>query len=152
MNRILCIFLAFLAFAILNLVAHASFDSTFSDDVDFNYGKHRKRNKRKKESSFLRKYFFLYIKLEVKKWHYICFWINYASTFSMLIGMIMYYIKFPNIDNKFGYTSRYILLISSIVYFLSLLLGGILPYASFYNNWVKGTKSKKPYRKNSRNK
>ena len=91
MSKIKDAILIFLLFFGTYLLEHTQFDVCLLDDVDFYYGK-SKRKKRGKNlhgfKGFLIKFFYLDIKHLVKKWHYIAFWINAITFLPMIISLI----------------------------------------------------------------
>lgn len=82
------VFLTFLwvtfVYAAGYLLVYFTFDSCLLDDVEFEHG--RKRNKRwKYRKNFWDVFLFKDIKDEVIKWHYLFFYINSISYFTMMV-------------------------------------------------------------------
>ena len=78
------------------LLMHLDFSATFENDVKFAYGKHRMRNNRK-NARWLSKFLFLYVRKEVKKWHYVEFLINLISFIIFYFSLVLYIISENNI-------------------------------------------------------
>lgn len=122
------------------LINYNSFYCCLSDDVEFNYGKKRMRNRRKKNKGFWKKFFFFDIKNEVIKWHYHFFLINFLSFIPTLISF-----------NLFVLTKTFEAKISILIFGGIYLLTAI-PIAFSRWNLYKGNmvRSKEKYRKNNR--
>ena len=67
--------LLFLAFYCLN---YSVFSVALQDDVEFQKGKKRVKN-RKKQKEFWKRFLFLDIRKEVVRWHYLLFWVNLGA-------------------------------------------------------------------------
>lgn len=86
-------FAATLLLFIFYVVEYYAFDVCLADDVEFQYGKKRMRNQRKKQKGFWKKFLFLDIRKKVVPWHYILFWINLVFSgaaiilLNLMIGM-----------------------------------------------------------------
>ena len=116
---------------------HGAFYVCFADDIEFNYGKKRMRNRRKKQKGFWRKFLFLDIRKEVVPWHYAMFWINLIS---FIVALIMFNV----------YTACH----NEIVRIICIMLGGVFFLTSTTINFVRwplyaGNKvrNRKKYRK-----
>ena len=145
-GNMLNVILFTVAFSVFYFFNHILFHTCFSYDVEFNYGKHRMRNIRKKEKSFFRKFFFLDIRQYVIRWHYVCFWINFAA---FVLSLIFYCI----LDMAKIEAMRIPWYIVLAVFFIS---GSVIAFT--YNrlgnenifNFYHYTTSKERYRKNNR--
>lgn len=122
------------------LINYAAFDTCLSDDVEFYYGKKRLRNRRKKATGIWRKFFFVDIKNEVIKWHYLLFWINFFAFIPMLVSINVFVLS-----NVKG--AKLVFLISGGIYILSLIPIEFARWKLYKGNIVR---SRKKYRENNR--
>lgn len=90
-------------FVAYQFIVYGVFSSCLSDDVEFAYGRKHMRNLRKKNKNFWEKVFFLDIKGKVKKWHYVCFWINLVSFFPMLFCFAVYALNDSTFKTPWGW-------------------------------------------------
>jgi hypothetical protein len=80
-----------LFFLALQLVSYCAFTVCLSDDIHFRYGKRHLRNKRRKEKpSVFTKIFYLDVRKEVVRWHYVDFWIHFLSGIPFIAITILY--------------------------------------------------------------
>jgi len=115
-----------------------AFHVCLSDDVEFNYGKTRMRNRRKKAKGFWRKFLFLDVRNEVIMWHYVMFWINLIFSFAALIALYAA-IVFRNDE------TRLIFIILYAPAFISSAIITCCRWPLYAGNKVR---SRKKYRKN----
>ena len=112
MQKILEPILVTIIFVGSYILNYSCFDTCLSDDVEFNYGKHKKRKIYKETHGFWRKFFFIDIRKMVSRWHYVLFIVNFVAFVLMLILVNIYVLSEENV-------SRWLFLICGGVYFLS---------------------------------
>lgn len=117
-----------------------AFYTCLADDVEFNYGKKRMRNRRKKEKGFWRKFLFLDIRKEVIPWHYAMFWINLIFFIATLIVVNI----LIACNNE---TLRTVFKIVGGIYLLTAAIIAFVRWSLYAGNKVR---SRKEYRKNRR--
>ena len=127
----------FTGFYILN---YSCFDTCLSDDVEFNYGKHKKRKIYKETHGFWRKFFFIDIRKMVSRWHYVLFIVNFAAFVFQLVLINVYVLSKENVF-------RWLFLICCGVYILSSVPVLFARWGLYRGNVVR---SRKNYRKNNR--
>ena len=79
MQKILEPILVTIIFVGSYILNYSCFDTCLSDDVEFNYGKHKKRKIYKETHGFWRKFFFIDIRKMVSRWHYVLFIVNFVA-------------------------------------------------------------------------
>lgn len=79
MQKILEPILVTIIFVGSYILNYSCFDICLSDDVEFNYGKHKKRKIYKETHGFWRKFFFIDIRKMVSRWHYVLFIVNFTA-------------------------------------------------------------------------
>ena len=126
--------------ALYILSYYGAFYVCLSDDVEFNYGKNRMKNRRKKQKGFLKKFLFLDIKNEVIQWHYIAFWVNLISFIIALIAWNIYIIYINEVI-------KIILIITGVIFFLTSTIITFVRWPLYRGNKVR---SRKKYRKNKK--
>lgn len=134
------------AFALIcgYLLNYIGYNACLSYDVEFNYGRHRKRNIRKKNKGFWKKFLFLDIRHMVVKWHYLLFWIN------LLFYMLMSIFTFLNIILGSKSIEKIYMLFLIIVLLTDVIIG--IPYIDIYfddNHRRKKKGVHRYYRKNN---
>lgn len=127
-------------FIVVYFLSHDVFYVCFRDDVEFNYGKKRMKNRRKKEKGFWRKFLFLDIRKEVIPWHYVMFWINLVSFIATLIVFNIFIAS----NNE---TLRIVFEIVGGIYFLTTTIIAFVRWPLYAGNKVR---CRKKYRKNNR--
>lgn len=119
------------------LIYMGCFSTCFENDIDFGYGRKKWKN-RKKNKDFWRKLFFLDVKDYIKKWHYVCFWINLISFIPLLVCMIL-----NNMNQR--PTERYIFLVLLAIYGGAAMLPSLSYWPLYRGNVIR---SKRKYRRN----
>ena len=139
MKTILDVIFVSILFAGGYFVAYSCFSVTLFDDVAFNYGKHRVRNRRRKNKGFWKKFFFLDIKDEVIKWHYALFWIHLCSYIPAFILAIIFVVGVEQV--------RTALSVFLVISWLPQIIDSFVRWDLYKGNVVR---SKESYRKNNR--
>lgn len=140
MQKILEPILVTIIFVGSYILNYSCFDTCLSDDVEFNYGKHKKRKIYKETHGFWRKFFFIDIRKMVSRWHYVLFIVNFVAFVLMLILVNIYVLSEENV-------SRWLFLICGGVFFLSSVPVVFARWGLYRGNVVR---SRKEYRKNNR--
>lgn len=141
MNRIFEMLIVSFSLTVLYIFSYYGvFHTCLTDDVEFNFGKKRMRNRRKKEKGFLRKFLFLDLRNEVVAWHYAMFWINLIS---FIISLFMLNV-FLYCGNKIV---RIIFIISIFTAFLTSAIIAFVRWPLYAGNKVR---NRKKYRKNKK--
>ena len=131
------LFASFLSIALYLMSYYGVFYVCLSDDVEFNYGKKRMKNRRKKQKGFWIKFLFLDIRKEVILWHYAMFWINLIFSNVALIALNV----FIACSNEIV---RIIFIISAATSLLSSLIIAFVRWPLYAWNEVR---SRKKYHK-----
>lgn len=121
----------------IHFLMYLGFSTTFCDDVDFGYGQKKWKN-RKKCKDFWKKLFFIDIKDYIKKWHYVCFWINCIAFIPMVISIICYSAYHSSV-------ARYVGLVFAGIYLGAEVLPSLTYWPLYRGNVVR---SKRKYRRN----
>lgn len=140
MQEVLTVTVITILFVGCYLINYVNFYACLSDDVEFNYGKHKKRDIRKKTRGFWKKFFFADIRNLVEKWHYILFIINFIAFIPMLISVNIYVLS-----NEEAFL--WIFLVSGGAFVLSSVPIVFARWSLYKGNIVR---SREKYRKNNR--
>lgn len=116
---------------------YGAFYVCLADDVEFNHGKNRMKNRRKNQKGFWRKFLFLDIRKEVIPWHYAMFWVNLISSVVALIALNIFVICSDE-------TARIILIISIGISLLTSAIIAFVRWSLYAGNKVR---NRKKYRK-----
>lgn len=140
MEKVLTSVVITVIFTGVYILDYSCFDTYLSDDVEFNYGKHKKRKIYKETHGFWRKFFFIDIRKMVSRWHYVLFIVNFTAFVLQLILINVYVLSGESVF-------RWLFLICCGVYILSSVPAVFARWALYRGNVVR---SRKKYRKNNR--
>lgn len=140
MQKILSVFTVTIILIGLYVINYFNFDACLSDDVEFNCGKHKKRNKRKGVRGFWRKFFFTDVREMVLKRHYVLLIVNFCAFAIMLLLINIYLLSDVSLFRS-GF------LIFCGFYILSSLPAAFARWGLYKGNVIR---SRKKYRKNNR--
>lgn len=140
MEKVLTSVVITVIFTGVYILDYSCFDTCLSDDVEFNYGKHKKRKIYKETHGFWRKFFFIDIRKMVSRWHYVLFIVNFTAFVLQLILINVYELSGESVF-------RWLFLICCGVYILSSVPAVFARWALYRGNVVR---SRKKYRKNNR--
>lgn len=140
MEKVLTSVVITVIFTGVYILDYSCFDTCLSDDVEFNYGKHKKRKIHKETHGFWRKFFFIDIRKMVSRWHYVLFIVNFTAFVLQLILINVYVLSGESVF-------RWLFLICCGVYILSSVPAVFARWALYRGNVVR---SRKKYRKNNR--
>lgn len=140
MEKVLTSVVITVIFTGVYILDYSCFDTCLSDDVEFNYGKHKKRKIYKETHGFWRKFFFIDIRKMVSRWHYVLFIVNFTVFVLQLILINVYVLSGESVF-------RWLFLICCGVYILSSVPAVFARWALYRGNVVR---SRKKYRKNNR--
>lgn len=140
MKKVLTSVVITVIFTGVYILDYSCFDTCLSDDVEFNYGKHKKRKIYKETHGFWRKFFFIDIRKMVSRWHYVLFIVNFTAFVLQLILINVYVLSGESVF-------RWLFLICCGVYILSSVPAVFARWALYRRNVVR---SRKKYRKNNR--
>lgn len=143
MSEIIDTILLFLLFFAAYLIEHTQFDVCLENDLDFGYGKSKRKKRGKSFHGFrglLTKFFYLDIKHQVKKWHYVAFWINAVSFLPMIVSIIGY--------GVYGVVfMRNVAIFFGTAHYITLCIASFSYWDLYRGNKIR---SKKAYRKHGR--
>ena len=134
----LIISILFLSFYIIVLIVA---DNMFSHDIDFTYGRHKKKRIRQMSKGFFTKILFLDIKHLVKKWHYVVFIINFIFAILSLIDLNAYVISYEIMGGPVGIIQN----IGTFCSFIFIITVAIMSSIYMHLRWWR-VRSKKKYR------
>ena len=140
MEKVLTSVVITVIFTGVYILDYYCFDTCLSDDVEFNYGKHKKRKIYKETHGFWRKFFFIDIRKMVSRWHYVLFIVNFTAFVLQLILINVYVLSGESVF-------RWLFLICCGVYILSSVPAVFARWALYRGHVVR---SRKKYRKNNR--
>lgn len=140
MEKVLTSVVITVIFTGVYILDYSCFDTCLSDDVEFNYGKHKKRKIYKETHGFWRKFFFIDIRKMVSRWHYVLFIVNFVAFVLQLILINVYVLSGESV-------LRWLFLICCGVYILSSVPVLFARWGLYRGNVVR---SRKNYRKNNR--
>lgn len=140
MEKVLTSVVITVIFTGVYILDYSCFDTCLSDDVEFNYGKHKKRKIYKETHGFWRKLFFIDIRKMVSRWHYVLFIVNFTAFVLQLILINVYVLSGESVF-------RWLFLICCGVYILSSVPVVFARWGLYRGNVVR---SRKEYRKNNR--
>lgn len=140
MEKVLTSVVITVIFTGVYILDYSCFDTCLSDDVEFNYGKHKKRKIYKETHGFWRKFFFIDIRKMVSRWHYVLFIVNFTAFVLQLILINVYVLSGESVF-------RWLFLICCGVYILSSVPAVFARWVLYRGNVVR---SRKKYRKNNR--